>query len=92
MAKEKSKTAKPASGEKTPETKADAPKTDKPKTGKKSKAKAKYVGQELTIKLSSGKEYTGLCTAERKTNDGDQVFLKIAGAVSRFFSAKDIAK
>ena len=88
MAKEKSAT--PAGDEKAPETKADEPKTEKPKTGKKAMGKGKNVGKELTVKLASGKEYTGLCTAERKTNDGDQVFLKIAGAVSRFFSAKDI--
>lgn len=66
------------------------PKTEKPKASK--KAKGNYVGTELTVKLSSGNEYTGLCVSERKTNDGSQVFLKIPGKVSRFFSAKDIVK
>ena len=84
----KKKTEKPAAGkpeEKAPEKKPAAKKPAAKKAGK-------YVGEELKVKLPSGAEFEGLCTGERKTNDGAQVFLKLKGQVSRYFNVEDIVK
>lgn len=59
--------------------------------GSDEKPEKKKNAKEVTVKLGD-KEYTGLCVSKRKTNSGEQVFLKIAGAVSRWFNAKDIVK
>lgn len=69
------------------------PESVKPKSSKPgNKAKGKYVGQELKIKLQNGAEFAGLCTGERKINGGAQVFLKLNGLVSRYFNVGDIVK
>lgn len=51
-----------------------------------------YIGKELTIQLNAETEFKGVCTGERLTNSGAQVFLKLNGCVSRWFSAQDIKK
>ena len=55
-------------------------------------SKTKYVGKEVKILQPSGAKFLGLCVSERKTNSGSQVFLKLNGAVARWFSADDIVK
>jgi len=57
----------------------------------KKKAAGKYTGKELTVKIGKV-EHKGLCTSERDTNSGKQVYLKISGQVARYFNVEDIVK
>ena len=50
----------------------------------------KYVGKELNISQPNGAKFKGFCIGERKTNSGEQVFLKINAHVSRWFNVADI--
>ena len=72
---------------------ADKEAADKEAADKEAEAKAnagEYVGKELTVKVGDA-EFTGLCTSERTVDKGKQVYLKLAGVPSRYFSVKDIA-
>ena len=67
----------------------DAPTEDAPTE---ENPKGKYYGQELNIKHPSGVEFKGLCVSHRKFTGGEQVYLKLNGCVSRWFSVKDIVE
>ena len=87
MAKEKDKKPDtPAAGKEKAPGKPDTPAAGKEKAPEKTKA-----SKGITVKVG-GTEYTGVCVSKRKTNAGNQVFLKIKGKVSRWFNAKDIVK
>ena len=55
------------------------------------KPAGKYIGKELTVKVGKV-ELKGMCTSERKTNSGKQVYLKISGKVAQYFNVEDIVK
>ncbi len=54
-------------------------------------AKSEKKPKEIKVKVGDV-EFTGLCVSKRKTNSGDQVFLKIKGEVARWFNVEDIVK
>lgn len=69
--------------------KAEAPKAA---TKKVASPKSSYVGKEIDLKIANGAEFRGVCTAERETPSGKQVFVKLGGLVSRYFNVTDIIK
>lgn len=86
--KEKEKVEKPA------KEKVDKPAKEKVNKPAKEKApvnKGEYIGKELTVKVGD-LEHKGLCTGDRDTNSGKQVYLKIPGEVARYFYVADIVK
>ena len=50
-----------------------------------------HIGQIVTVKVGEA-EYKGLCTAERHTNSGAQIYLKLNSLVARFFNISNIVK
>jgi len=88
------KTSKPDTAETLP----DQPKAteevktedSKPDTAE-TKEAGDHIGKEIFIN-QGGAEFKGLCTSERDTPSGKQVYLQLNGCVSRFFSVNDIVK
>lgn len=54
--------------------------------------KEPHIGRDILIKQPSGAEFKGFCISARKINGGEQVFLRLNGCVSRWFSRKDIVE
>lgn len=55
------------------------------------KPNVSYLGKDLTIK-QDGAIIKGLCTAERTTNSGKEVYIQLNALVSRFFNVENIVK
>ncbi len=85
-AKVKADKAAKVKADKEAKVKADADAKEKSEANK-----GEYVGKELTLRVGD-MEFKGLCTGDRDTNSGKQVYLKISGEVARYFDVADIVK